>query len=195
MRTRLDRRCGKAGASVSDAVSACSSTSSSSNDVVSTGWVSAVTEAISSGADSTSDSVTSSTNSCSSTTFEEVSSAPCASEKTPCGSASTSTTGSSWRLRCLEIDSPGSMPLPSHSMGDSTSVEGLKVLAGRTGVTGAATVRVVSSAGAPPYFESDSPGRTNGGAVGTGAASKRGSGTATLASGDEDLSLCTAAEA
>ena len=52
-------------------------------------------------------------------------------------------TGSLWRLRCFESDSPGSRPLPSHSMGDSISVAGLKVLAGRAG----AAAWAASSAG------------------------------------------------
>ena len=36
------------------------------------------------------------------------------------------------------------------------------MLAGRAGVAVSAAERAASSAGAPPYFESDSPGRTNG---------------------------------
>ena len=40
------------------------------------------------------------------------------------------------------------------------SVEGLNVLAGRDGPAGAGAVFGLSAAGAPPYFESDSPGRT-----------------------------------
>jgi len=58
----------------------------------------------------------------------------------------------------MESDSPGSAPLPSHSIGDSISVVGLKLLAGRAGATGLGA----SEAVAPPYFDSDSPGRTNG---------------------------------
>ena len=38
--------------------------------------------------------------------------------------------GSGSRVRCREMDSPGSRPLPSHSMGASISVEGLKALGG-----------------------------------------------------------------
>ncbi len=44
---------------------------------------------------------------------------------------SASASGSAWRVRCFEIDSPGSRPLPSHSSGASISVEGLEKLAGR----------------------------------------------------------------
>jgi hypothetical protein len=71
-------------------------------------------------------------------------------------------------------------------MGDSISVEGLKVLAGRAGVAVSAAERTASSAGAPPYFESDSPGRTKG----VEGVAERGVGSWATASqlGEEDAS-------
>ena len=66
-----------------------------------------------------------------------------------------------FRSRCREIDSPGRRPLPSHSRGDSMSVEGLYVGTGRAGAACCAGFSS-SAVGVPPYFENDSPGSTNG---------------------------------
>ena len=77
-----------------------------------------------------------------------------------CSSSLDSASGSGWRERCRESDSPGKRPLPSHSMGASISVEGLNVETGRAGADCCGAGVSVSAAGAPPYFESDSPGST-----------------------------------
>ena len=54
------------------------------------------------------------------------------------GATSEALSGSDPRLRWREMDSPGSRPLPSHSMGVSISVEGLEKPEGRTGAGGSA---------------------------------------------------------
>src|SRR6185437_11374772 len=82
------------------------------------------------------------------------------SENTPCGSGCTSELpASGFRSRCLASDSPGSNPLPSHVSGVCTMVEGFDVDAGRED---AEVCGEGFAAGSPPYFDSDSPGRTNG---------------------------------
>src|ERR1035441_5611693 len=95
---------------------------------------------------------------------------------------STSAVASGWRPRCLEIDSPGRRPLPSHWMDASIRVAGLKALAGRAGgvepASGAGLGDLASAA--PPYLDSDSPGRTNG----AGAWPPRAGGAASLPSGE-----------
>ena len=94
-----------------------------------------------------------------------------ASANSPIGSAWTAGSASGWRLRCREIDSPGSKPLPSHAMGASISVDGLEVNAG---LANSAAGFFSDSEGTAPYFESASPGRTKG----AGARSERGALTA-----------------
>ena len=113
-----------------------------------------------------------------------------ASASLPCGSASTSAVCSGWGVRCRESDSPGNSPLPSHAIGDSISVEGFEVGAGRDGAAAWAADFEVSSAAAPPYFRSDSPGSTNAagvrsdrGAAGAGVRASRALVSATASCG------------
>ena len=100
--------------------------------------------------------------------------------KTPLGSASTVAegvgsmegAGVDSARRCRASDSPGSNPLPSQTISSSISVEGLATVRSGSGseVSGGSSLRInrlgadfwISGA---PYFESDSPGSTNG--VGT----------------------------
>src|ERR1700678_3190397 len=93
-------------------------------------------------------------------------------EKMPCGSASTSASGSAGRVRCRESDSPGSRPLPSQARGASMSDAGLEVDEGRAGAGAKGPDFGDSSSAVPPYLRSDSPGRTKG----AGAWPERGEG-------------------
>src|ERR1035441_3710457 len=95
---------------------------------------------------------------------------------------SDSVADSGWRSRCLEVDSPGRRPLPSHWMGASIRGAGLKAPAERAGGAELAARADLgnSSSAAPPYLESDSPGRTKG----AGAWPARAGGAASLPSGE-----------